>query len=131
MARRNNNDWNNQNNERPPKHSGCRYTQGRNGKPVLTGWNKRKSHFMTFVATLNNPKNVARKDGSEIVNAKGQVYARWTATITDHTSMSESTVSCLYNTKTGKLYMPSFNLVANPKAPNGGYWGRCVSKNKR
>lgn len=120
-----------QENGEPPKFTGCKITMGKNDKPVMTGWNKRRGQFMTFVATLNKLKFASKKDGSEITNKKGEVYTRWTATVINHKTMTESLVSCLYNTVTGKLYMPTFNMVANPKARRGGYWGLCKTSKKR
>jgi len=44
--------------------------------------------------------------------------------------MQEVKTSGLLNLDNHKLYIKSFNLVANPKAPNGGYFGTHISKKR-
>jgi|GEM_PF-2969873 len=118
--------------QQPRKHSGARIKDGKNGKPVITAWKKSRFSFTTLVACPNNGKNITRKDGKPIVNSKGQEYARWTATIVDRSTGTVSTHSALYNLSTGKLYITDLKLVASPKAPNGGYFGKSyVSRNHR
>ena len=118
--------YNNQNyqNQPPRKKSGCRETQGKNKKATIHGWRKSNGQFMNFVACQNNGEKAHGKGGAVIKNKKGEEYTRWTAKLTNKTIGTVSTVNCLYNHTTGKLYFPDLNLVANPKAPNGGYWGK-------
>ncbi|MHA7109358.1 hypothetical protein ACRTDU_04480 [Sunxiuqinia elliptica] len=118
------NNYQRNDNRAPRKKSGCSETVGRTKKTVISGWRKSARQFMTFVATQNNGDNAHAKGGAVITNKKGQEYTRWTAKLTNKTIGTVSTVSCLYNHATGKLYFPDLNLVANPKAPNGGYWGK-------
>lgn len=113
------------------KHSGARIKDGKNGKPVIFGWNKKRSAFLTIVACPNNGANALAKGGAIITNKKEQEYARWTATIVEKNTASVSTHSALYNLSTGKLYLPDLGMVVNPNAPNGGYFGRCVPSKRR
>ena len=115
----------------PRKKSGAKISQGKNGKPVMTGWKKSRNAFLTLVACPNNGANIARKDGSIITNAKGQEYARWTCTLVDRSTGSVTTHSGLYNLTTGKLYIPDLKMVASPSAPNGGYFGNSYVSKRR
>lgn len=115
----------------PNKKSGARIKDGSNGKPCITAWKKTKVAFLTLIACPNNGKNLMAKDGSVIMNAKGQEYARWTGTIVDRNTGSVSTHSCLYNLSTGKLYIPELKMVASPKAANGGFWGNSFVSKRR
>lgn len=115
----------------PIKHSGARLKQGKNDKPVITGWKKNRFNFLVFVACPNNGANVLAKGGNRIFNKKGEEYARWTATITDRSAGSVTTHSCLYNTVTKKLYFPDLKMVANPYANQGGYWGNSFVRKRR
>lgn len=115
------------------KKSGAKLTTSRKtNKPVITAWKKSQYAFLVMVATPNNGANIAAKGGQVITNAKGQEYARWTCTLTDRNTGAKTTHSGLYNLATGKLYITDLKLVANPKAPNGGYFGKSfVSKNQQ
>lgn len=115
----------------PRKKSGAKLTQGKNDKPVISAWKKNRYAFLSMVATPNNGENIAAKGGRVIKNKKGQEYARWTVTITERNTGQVSTHSGLYNLATGKLYIPDLKLVANPKAPNGGYFGNSFVRNRR
>ncbi len=106
------------------KKSGAKITEGSNGKPAITAWRKTRNAFMTLVACPNNEKHIARKDGGIPTNKKGQQYARWTATLVERNTGTMTTHSALYNLTTGKLYLPDLKLVVNPRANNGGYFGK-------
>lgn len=114
-----------------PKKSGCRITEGKNGKPCVTAWKASKHGFLTLVACPNNGDKLMRQDGSVIVNKKGQEYARWTAKLVDKHSGSVSSHQALYNLATGKLYLPDLKMVASPKAPNGGFFGNSYVSKRR
>jgi len=115
----------------PRKKSGAKETMGKNGKPAISAWKKTRNAFLTLIACPNNEANVMRKDGSAIINKKGQEYARWTATLVDRNTGSMSTHSCLYNTVTRKLYIPDLKMVANAHAANGGYFGNSYMSKRR
>lgn len=115
------------------KKSGAKLGHSRKtDKPVITAWKKTRTSFLVMVATPNNGANIAAKGGRVITNAKGQEYARWTATLTEKRTGTKTTHSALYNTVTKKLYLTDLKMVASPQAPNGGFFGNSfVSKNTR
>lgn len=115
----------------PSKKSGAKIKDGKNGKPAISAWKKTRNSFLTLIACPNNLKNVGAKDGHKMVNKRGQEYARWTGTLVEKNTGSISTVSCLYNLNTGKLYIPELKMVANPQAPNGGYFGNSYVSKRR
>ncbi|WP_237275569.1 hypothetical protein [Tenacibaculum ovolyticum] len=39
------------------------------------------------------------------------------------------TLKAIHNTKNSKTYINEWNFIVNPKAPNGGYAGKHISKN--
>lgn len=114
----------------PRKHSGASMKHGKNGKPCISGWNVSRQGFLTCIATENGLKHIGKTNGDVILNDKGQAYARWTAQVVHRSTGQVSTHSALFNTATNKLYIPDLNMVLNPYAPNGGYFGKC-SRPKR
>jgi hypothetical protein len=123
MAYNNNNTSRNNNNQRPQKkHSGCRSKMGSNGKNVIFGWNYSRRHgLVSFVATMKNEKNLC-------VNKNGEELHIYVVTVTK-AMQAKQTVTGFFNPNDGKLRIPDLGMTANPKANNGGYWGRtAVSK---
>lgn len=98
--------------------SGCEsknHTKDGVEKQIIHGWKFSKGFgLISFVAT-------PRKDGKW--KTKHKNYHSWVAKITNKSVGSQSTVFCLYNESKGILNFPDFDWVANPKAPNGGYFG--------
>lgn len=113
------------------KKSGAREKVGKNGKPCISAWKKSRNGFLTLIACPNNEANVMKKNGQPIINGKGQEYARWTGTMVERNTGAVSTHSCLYNTVTGKLYIPELNMVASPRANNGGFFGNSYVSKRR
>lgn len=107
------------------KHSGCRSKTGSNGKNVIYGWNySRRFGLVTFVSTMKNDKNVC-------VNKNGEELHIYVVSVTVP-MQPKRTVTGFFNPNDGKLRIPDLGMTANPKAPNGGYWGRTApSKNRR
>lgn len=114
--------------QQPKKRSGCKYTTDKNGVPTITGWNvSRKRGFITFIA---QPKKNGKGAG-EIYQSPTtkREFQLWTVKVTFKDQMKETFETGLYYIDTGKLILIDWQLVANPKAPNGGYFG--TNSNKR
>jgi hypothetical protein len=107
------------------KRSGCKmeesYTIKATGehinRPRIRGWRISKEiGFQSFTAFLgaNNgePKNPESRDRFRnfVVNMKSQ--------------LGTSTENAVYDNQYGKLKFIELGLVANPKAANGGYFGK-------
>lgn len=106
------------------KHSGCRQKIGSNGKNVIFGWNySRRFGLVKFVATMKNDKNLC-------VNKSGEQLEIYVVSL-DVPMQKKQLLTGFLNTNDGKLRIPDLNMTANPKAPNGGYFGKTsVSKNR-
>lgn len=110
-----------------PKHTGARTGNGSNGVPFITGWNKSRKGFLSFVACpAKEPDFALSKDGKGKKLKTG--WKRWVASMTfkpsDNYKAKKSTATAFYNEATRKLYIPEFSMVANPSAPRGGYFGQ-------
>ena len=100
------------------KKSGCKYkAEAKNNKPAITGWNiSQKRGFISFVACPVS-------DGQVYTSKQGNEFTRWVAKVKFNDQMREELISCLYSHKSNKLIFTDWNMVANPSAPNGGYFG--------
>ncbi|PSL43411.1 hypothetical protein CLV51_108100 [Chitinophaga niastensis] len=101
------------------KKSGCKLKNGwvsrKTGERVddnlLTGWNKSRSRgFITFIA-------VPRKE-RETSNAN---FEHWVVSVQFATG--RKTFTGFYSISRRVLIVPDLQMVANPHAPNGGYFG--------
>ncbi|MFW6015808.1 MAG: hypothetical protein ACOCRK_05175 [bacterium] len=104
------------------KKSGCKTSKIENGKNKghisIHGWNKSKSRgFITFSAF---PKKGAKKYPNE---NKTRYWMPYLVEVKFHNTMETRLMNGLFDTTTYKLIIDEFQMVANPKAPNGGYFG--------
>lgn len=117
---RNNNQGQNQ---RPAKkHSGCRYksaTRQGEAKNIIFGWNfSRRRGMVSFVA-------VEAKESE----TKNDNYEKWVAKITFKDTGSVQTHTVFYNIAKKILIFKDLGMVANPNAPQGGYFGKFTRSN--
>ncbi len=112
------------NNRRPPKYtknghpakSQCRMKPDKTGRPCITGWNVSKERgFITMVS-------VPCKD----FKTKSKNSDKWVASV--KFADGKKTFTAFYNTMTKKLTIPDLDMVANPNAQNGGYFGTYVKR---
>jgi hypothetical protein len=110
------------NNRVVKKHSGCRQGIDKKSNPYLIGWNaSRRRGMISFIA--------APFSGTKEVKSKsGKTWQNWFVKITFKDSGEVKNFSGLYNVSNHKLYIKELNLVANPSAPGGGYFGKHISK---
>jgi hypothetical protein len=104
------------NNDKPKKHSGCDSklcTVRSTGEQKLCifGWNySRRNGMVKFIASFHKL-------------TKNDNWASWTVKVKYQGRKAELMLG-LYDKRSGKLIIPDLEMVANPKAPNGGYFGR-------
>lgn len=103
----------------PRKRSGCKLKTDKNGNRCIVGWNKSKSRgFVTFIASphKDKAKRLPKKGNSEV----------WMVKMTQGINVVWHVG--LYTPDTKKLKIPDLNMVANPNASNGGYFGTFLKK---
>ena len=99
------------------KRSGCKAKRDKNGNDCIIGWNKSRSRgFISFIAAPHKKKSKNKSPDSET----WMVKVTQGITIVWHVGF--------YNTETRKLTIPDLNMVANPNAANGGYFGTFLKK---
>jgi hypothetical protein len=102
------------------KHSGAKFREGEsNGKPwaIVYGWNYSKERGMiSFIASPYSKTKV-------VTGKSGRKWANWFVKITHHRTMQITKTSGLFDIGARKLHVPDFGMIANPGAPNGGYFG--------
>lgn len=104
------------------KRSGCRYTTGTDGAPIISAWRKNnKGMYSLYARPYKGSKTITSKSGKEWINLF--------VTIVNKDTMQEIKTSGLLNLQNKKLYLKEFNLICNPSAPNGGYFGKHISRN--
>nr|WP_319398211.1 hypothetical protein [uncultured Carboxylicivirga sp.] len=107
-------------NSRPRKKSGCKYNpNAKNGAEVMTGWNKSRKGFMSFIASPHKTK-------SKIKHPNGGNTELWMVKIT--MGIQEVWHTGFFNPTTKKLTIPALTMVANPNAANGGYFGTYLKR---
>lgn len=95
----------------------------------MTGWKVTKGEMLVFKATsFISDKNRTHITRSTKAESKKMDWINVFVVISNKTTFSEIKTSGMYCINTGKLYIKQFNLIANPKAPNGGYFGKHLSK---
>ncbi|WP_143306856.1 hypothetical protein [Chitinophaga vietnamensis] len=102
------------------KHSGCKSQNGwvsrKTGERVddllLKGWNySRRRGMISFVAVPRKERDTANPN-----------YEHWVVSVS--ASDGRKTFTGFYNVAKRILVIPDLRMVANPNAPNGGYFGR-------
>jgi hypothetical protein len=107
----------------PRKHTGCSKKIMPDGAVILSGWKKSKSGYVKMYARPYSKSKVrTSKTGKEWMN----VFV----TLTNVSTMQVTKTSGLLDMSNHKLYISELNLVANPSAPNGGYFGKHISKRR-
>jgi hypothetical protein len=108
-------------NDRPKKHSGCSIKQNEDGTYCVSGWKLADGCMVKLYARPYK--------GTKITTSKsGKRWANLFVTLTNTNTLVKTNMSGLLNLDNKKLYISEMNLVANPKAPNGGYFGKQISK---
>ena len=108
-------------NERPKKHSGCSIKQNEDGTYCVSGWKLADGCMIKLYARPYK--------GTKVTTSKsGKRWANLFVTLTNTNTLVKTNMSGLLNLDNKKLYIGEMNLVANPKAPNGGYFGKQISK---
>lgn len=122
FARRN--DYQPQN--RIVKHSGCSMKVCKDGETiVLSGWKiMNKCLVQMYARPYKGTKTVQSSDPK----SKGYNWQNLFVTLTNTKTGDIKKLSGLFCEETKKLYIKELNMVANPKAPNGGYFGKHISK---
>lgn len=109
---------------RPRKKSGCRLIMKDKDTPIISAWKSQKNGLLALYARpYKGTKLSVSKSGKEWLNLF--------VTITNRQTHQVTKCSGLFDLQRQRLYLPEFNLIANPKAPNGGYFGKHISKNYR
>jgi hypothetical protein len=106
-------------NQAPKKKSGARMSE-KNGKPFVTGWNVSQSRgYITFIAfPYEKTKRVVSDNGVE--------WENWMIKINSQRNIEPILKPCLMEVATGRILCKELNLMANPKANNGGYFGKMM-----
>lgn len=108
---------------RQKKHSGSRLTMMDTKTPIISGWKASKSNGLT--ALYARPYK-----GSKVSESKtGKTWINLFVTLTNKRTNQVTKTSGMFCFETKKLYIKDFNLMANPKAPNGGYFGTHIRSN--
>ena len=102
------------------KHSGCTMKMIDGKTPIISGWKSQSNGMLQLYARPYS--------GTKITESKtGKTWCNLFVTITNKLTMSVTKTSGLLDMDENKLYIKEFNLIANPKAPNGGYFGKHIS----
>jgi len=103
------------------KHSGCKWVVDKKlpERPTMIGWNySKRLGLISFIAC-----EVANSQDFKSNNPKNKDYKKWVVTV-NFAAQGKKTFNGLFRISTQKLYIPDLNMVANPAAQNGGYWGQ-------
>ena len=112
----------NKNDKKQKKHSGCRLRQLPDMKwPIIFGWMYKNGAIISLYATEYEKSH-------EKVSKTGKKWVNLFVRLTNKTTMHVEKMSGLMNLENHKLYIKDLNLIANPKAPNGGYFGVQLKK---
>lgn len=110
--------------QRPRKKSGCRLILKDKDTPIISAWKSQKNGLLSLYA---RPYKGTRLS----VSKSGKEWLNLFVTITNKQTQQITKCSGLFDLQRQRLYLPEFNLICNPKAPNGGYFGKHISKNYR
>jgi hypothetical protein len=111
----------------PKKRSGAKVTLGARGTKgegfeYVTAWNVSKDRGLitAFVFPYKNTH--------EYKNSRGEVSETLMCKIEYKRTGQTKLVPCTRKISSGKVRIPELGMVINPKAPNGGYFGRFTKK---
>ena len=110
-------------NRQSKKHSGCQLKTMEDGAPVISGWNYSRRGGMVHLYA--RPYKGTKKSTSK----SGKSWMNLFVTITNTSTKVQSNYSGLFDVDSKKMYIKDLNMIANPKAPHGGYFGKHISKN--
>lgn len=112
---------------KPKKRSGAKFTAESkgSGKPCVHGWKYSRVHkgLLSFIAA---PYYGTQERTSE----SGKCWQNWIMSVT-HPDGEKKIYPCLFDCENHKVYVKQMNWIANPKANNGGYFGKHISKDYR
>jgi hypothetical protein len=121
-----NNGGYNQGQNRPKKkRSGAKfgYSNGNAATPFVRGWKAtRRFGLITYLCV---PYKITRTHTS----GSGKEWENWMLKIQFADGKTELK-SCLYNVQSKKVIINDLGMVINPNAPNGGYCGSFVKRNR-
>jgi len=108
-----------QNNQPQKKHSGCKEVYKDGVFAYMNGWNYSKQRgLISFLA-------IKSKNSGEVHTSKsGKRWVQLFVRIFNKRTLQTVKCSGLYDLDTHKLILNEQGMVANPKAPNGGYFGK-------
>ena len=113
-------------NKKRKKRSGCKWKNTtRNGKPCITAW-KYDAQKKGIISVLVAPYKKTKRRKSKA----GITWENWIATIT-MPSGNKLVRSCMVNMDNKKFYLQELNMMGNPRANNGGYFGTHIRRNYR
>ena len=106
--------------QQPRKRSGCGTKKVENGV-VIWGWRVSQGQmFSMYARPYKNTKIRESKTGKKWANLFVTIINKTTGVVTN--------TSGLYDLQRERLYIKELNLVGNPRAPRGGYFGKHISK---
>lgn len=101
------------------KHSGCKRVVLKRGSSSnernISAWNVSKERGL-ITALIFATKYSDQPTSNGNVNLCAKVTFK-------RTGLTQL-MKCVKSTKNGKFYIPALGMVANPDAPNGGYFGQ-------
>lgn len=109
--------------QQPRKRSGCKIRKVENGV-IVSGWRVSRGQMFSLYARPFK--------GTKVIESKtGKKWANLFVTITNKTTLHVTNTSGLFDMQRERLYIKDHNLVANPRANNGGYFGKHISRQYR
>jgi hypothetical protein len=106
----------------PKKRSGSKFMTDKSGNPCITGWNYSRSRGL--ISIIAGPY----KGTKEVKSKSGKTWQNWFCKILFKDTGEIKKFSGLFNVGNSKLYIQELNMICNPKAPNGGYFGKHISR---
>lgn len=105
-------------NNNKKKHSGCKHVENAKGE-FLSAWNYSKGRGMlkAFVFPYHGTGTLNKSQ-------KGNEYISMMCKVTYQNSGIEKLIPVQMNIHTKKVTLSDLGMVLNPKAPNGGYFGK-------
>ncbi len=99
------------------KRSGCSIKRADGGRVFLYGWRLSRGSFFSFTASET-------KKSKDFKSKSGKTWRTLLVVITNKSTFQKVFCSGLYDVQRERLYIKDYNLIANPSAPNGGYFGQ-------
>lgn len=110
------------------KRSGATAGTTKTGKPYVRGWKATKMGVVSIIAGPYVAENSQTRDLKP--SKTGRIWQNWAAKVSAP-FQPPVIVGALYDTSNGKVRIPSMGIVISPRANNGGYMGKPMSKNMR